>query len=103
MEYGLFSSARPALSRIFFRLAAFRRRMVSEWPMSAAPRDTVATARRRLEAALGGLVQMLTRLRAEHRNALLQRITPHLETARQAAERLAALEEAGGPGERRDP
>ncbi|MBI2081919.1 MAG: hypothetical protein HYT86_09465 [candidate division NC10 bacterium] len=71
--------------------------------MSGAAPDAIATARRQLEAALGGLVQMLTRLRAEHRNALLPRIGPHLEAARQAAERLAALEGAGGPGERRGP
>lgn len=69
--------------------------------MSGTPHDAIATARRRLEAALGGLVQMLTRLRAEHRNALLQRLTPHLEAARQAAERLAALEGTHGRGEGR--
>lgn len=49
-------------------------------------------ARSQLEAALGGIVQMLTRLRREHREALVSRIGPHLDTARAAAERLAALE-----------
>ena len=84
------------LSRIFLGLAAIRGLVLSEWPMSRPAPEAIATARRQLEAALGGLVQMLTRLRAEHRNALLQRITPHLDAAREAAERLAALE--GGDG-----
>jgi hypothetical protein len=69
--------------------------------MSRPAPEAIATARRQLEAALGGLVQMLTRLRVEHRNALLQRIAPHLETARKAAERLAALEGRSGPEDRR--
>ncbi|MGH7361178.1 MAG: hypothetical protein ACREKF_00375 [Candidatus Methylomirabilales bacterium] len=69
--------------------------------MSRPAPEAIATARRHLEAALGGLVQMLTRLRVEHRNALLQRIAPHLEAARKAAERLAALEGRPGPEDRR--
>ena len=68
--------------------------------MSRPAPEAIATARRQLEAALGGLVQMLTRLRAEHRNALLKRITPHLDAAREAAERLAALEGQLGPEDR---
>jgi len=68
--------------------------------MSGPAREAIATARRQLEVALGGLVQMLTRLRAEHRNALLQRITPHLDAAREAAERLATLEGQLGPEDR---
>lgn len=69
--------------------------------MSRPAPEAIATARRQLEAALGGLVQMLTRLRVEHRNALLQRIAPHLEAARMAVERLAALEGRPGPEDRR--
>ena len=88
------------LSRIFFGLAAICGLVLSGWPMSAPAREAIATARRQLEVALGGLVQMLTRLRAEHRNALLKRITPHLDAAREAAERLAALEGQLGPEDR---
>ena len=69
--------------------------------MSRPAPEAIATARRQLETALGGLVQMLTRLRAEHRNALLKRIAPHLDAAREAAARLTALEGQPGPEDRR--
>lgn len=62
--------------------------------------DPIAIARRQFEAALGGIVQMLTRLRREHREGLLHRIGPYLDTARAAAERLAALEGQPPPKER---
>ena len=68
--------------------------------MSSSVSEAIGTARGRLEVALGGLVQMLTRLRPEHRNALLERITPHLEAAREAAERLVTLQRQPGPDDR---
>jgi len=73
--------------------------VVSEWPMLGPAHEPIATARRQLEAALGGIVQMLTRLRREHREGILTRIGPHLDTARAAAERLAALEGQPPPKE----
>ena len=59
--------------------------------MDANARETVQTAVQALDDALRGLINFMMTLRPTLRNEILQICGHHIETARQAKERLEAL------------
>lgn len=62
--------------------------------MESAAREEVARAVQALDDALGGLINFTLTLRPTLRNEILQICGPHLERAREARDRLAALLES---------
>ncbi len=65
--------------------------------MEPGVREEIETAVQAVDQAISGLLGFAMTLRPTLRNEILQICGPHLEQARQARERLAALLQRDGP------
>ncbi len=66
--------------------------------MDPGTRQEIEAATQAIDDALGGLINFLMTLRPTLRNEILQICGAHLEKARQARERLAAILDEAGTG-----